>query len=567
MAKRLVTFLSSLLRWMARQVLTSLVIVVGAVIGWGVRKASGPTLVSEQVDVRPANPARPRPAPVGTTDPVARAWLDEASVVAGPSASLLDLKRALDAGEVSDFGRLARAMLTHPLPMFRSEALALLLPAWGEKDPAEAVRFAAEHEEDLLLATGNDEEVGGIVFRLGLTWVSRDPEAALRYALPDSSDRGAGWSEGIWQGVIKPGAPGSPGLAQRLKLVASIHGEGRVAHLVHLIDSQPPGATFPSASEWRDLAASAATVELKARYQNYALAYWRAEQGAGASAEEARRWMGQDLPANVESFLAHMGSAGDMAAFLRSGAAGQLPDRAKDGLFGKLLRDDPGQARAVLAETGGAAWIEPATLARALHKKDEAEVRAWLGLLPDAEKRQDLIRHLVTPQGPVRTPQDLAATLNRALSFGTDGEAGVVATLIDRSRVVVQQVPDVFAALPPEVQARTRLEVVLGLGRKSPDVAAELWMDATPAELAQPGAAAVAEELAGRLLDRDSEVGSAWIRQLPPGESRDRAVARMIEHVAADDPATSAEWAATLVDPAARARAEAALRQAPSPAR
>jgi hypothetical protein len=551
---------------MARQVLTSLVIVAGVVVGWGLRKATGPTLVSEQVDVHPVRLSGPRPAAVATTDPVARAWLAEASSVAGPSASLMELKRALAAGEISDFGRLARAMLTHPLPMFRSEALSLVLPAWGEKDPAEAVRFAAEHEPDLVLAT-DEKKMGGIVFQLGMTWVRSDPEAALRYGLSVPPGPRSVWLAGIWQGVLAPGAPGSPGLIERLKLVASIHGEQKIADLWSAIDYGPP---FPSATEWRDLAASATTAELKARYQNYALANWRAEQGPGATADEARRWMGQDhLPANVESFLAHMGSPGDMATFLRSGAAGQLPEKARDGLFGKLLREDPEQAQVVFAETGGASWFNPATLARSLHNKPDDEVRAWLGLIPDAEKRQKLVGQLVTPQGPVRTAQDLTAAVDRALRFGPDGEAGVVAALTDRSRVVVQQVPDVFAALPPEVQVSTRLEVVLGLGRRSPDVAAELWMDATPAELAQPGAAVVAEELAGHLLARDSEVGSAWIRQLPPGESRDRAVARLIEHAAADDPATSAEWAATLVDPAARTRAEAALRQAtsPSPAR
>jgi hypothetical protein len=548
---------------MARQVVTSLVIVAGVVAGWGLRKATGPTLVSEQVDVRPVHLSGPRPAAVGTTDPVARTWLAEATAVEGPSASLMELKRALDAGEISDFGRLARAMLTHPLPMFRSEALSLLLPAWGKKDPAEAVRFADEHEQDLVLATGDEGKLSDIVFPLGLAWVRSDPEAALRYGLQVPPGRRPAWLAGIWHGVLASGASGSPGLIERLKLVASIHGEQKIAGLLSAIDSRPP---FPSAAEWRDLAASATTAELKARYQNYALANWRSEQGPGASADEARRWMGQDhLPANVESFLAHMGSPDDMATFLRSGAAGQLAGKARDGLFGKLLREDPGQARAVFAETGGASWVEPATLARSLHDKPDDEVRAWLGLMPDAEKRQELVRQLVTPQGPVRTTQDLAAAVDRALRFGPDGEAGVVAALTDRSRVVVQQVPDVFAALPPEVQASTRLEVVLGLGRRSPDVAAELWMDASPAELTQPGAAVVAEELASHLLARDPEVGSAWIRQLPPGESRDRAVAHMIEHVAADDPATSAEWAATLVDPAARARAEAALSQAASP--
>ena len=91
-------------------------------------------------------------------------------------------------------------------------------------------------------------------------------------------------------------------------------------------------------------------------------------------------------------------------------------------------------------------------------------------------------------------------------------------------------------------------------------------MDASPAELDQPGAAVVAEELASRLLAENPEVASAWIRQLPPGESRDRAVARMIEATAAEDPETCAEWAATLVDAGARDRAAAALAHTqPSP--
>jgi hypothetical protein len=186
---------------------------------------------------------------------------------------------------------------------------------------------------------------------------------------------------------------------------------------------------------------------------------------------------------------------------------------------------------------------------------------------PESADASEAVRDAIRKAGPVRTPADLAALTSRATAFGPDGQAAVVTALTERSRLVWAHVPEVFANLPAEMQAATRMEVVLGLGMRLPDIAADLWMDATPAELAQPGAAVVAEELASRLLGENPEVASAWIRQLPPGESRDRAVARMIEAIAAQDPETCAEWAATLVDADVRNRAAAALAQPQPPPR
>jgi hypothetical protein len=97
--------------------------------------------------------------------------------------------------------------------------------------------------------------------------------------------------------------------------------------------------------------------------------------------------------------------------------------------------------------------------------------------------------------------------------------------------------------------------------QNSPAAAAQIWLEATPEELAQPGMHAVAEQIAGRFVSRDSEAASAWIGELPPGVSRDRAVARMIEITAAADPETCAQWAATIQDPRALARATRQLSQ------
>jgi hypothetical protein len=152
----------------------------------------------------------------------------------------------------------------------------------------------------------------------------------------------------------------------------------------------------------------------------------------------------------------------------------------------------------------------------------------------------------------------------KAIAYGEDGQSLVATALGQPFGKVEQHVPEVFAALPPDLQAHHRLGVVIALSKSSPDAAAEIWMDATPAELAQPGSAVVAEELATRLIQRDTEVASGWLRQLPPGESRDRAVAAMVERLAADDPATCSAWAETIVDAGARARATAALDRATS---
>lgn len=128
----------------------------------------------------------------------------------------------------------------------------------------------------------------------------------------------------------------------------------------------------------------------------------------------------------------------------------------------------------------------------------------------------------------------------------------------------LEQVPELFASQSPAFQEQWRLPVVAGLAKQQPAHAAELWLQAGEHELAAPGAAVVAEEIAERYLRQDSEAASAWIGQLPPGSGRDRAVARMIERVAALDPETSAQWAATLADPDAQARAAAALQRAGS---
>jgi hypothetical protein len=553
---RLVRYARGLLRWLARQALTVLVVGVAGVVGWLARKASGPPLVSELVAAGVSAEAARRPASMGTVDPAGRAWVVEAEAMAGPSGSLDALKRALAASEVRDFGRLARSMLTHPLPLFRREVLEAVLPAWGEAAPAEAARFLVEYEGDLQMILGGEGSLHGIAAGIGGKWVRQDPEAALRFLPRGAGVTGGPLAESIWQGLVAGAASGRLGVVERLKLAASIHGESSVKDL---LDRWLPGREAITADDWRELAASAAVPNLRARYQSLALAASQRETRGEAGAADARTSIAKNSGAEVDGVQAPLRSAADQAAYLRSPESAAASAAVRNALLSQLLQSDTTLARAVLRDLGDADWVDPAALGDALRGLNEQDLREWLAAVPAAEKRQEVVREYVRNAGPVRTPADLSALVSRAASFGTDGQAAVVAALTERSRLVWEQIPDVFASLPAGRQAATRMEVVLGLGMRLPDIAADLWMDASPAELAQPGAAVVAEELASRLLAENPEVASAWIRQLPPGESRDRAAARMIEATAAQDPETCAEWAATLVDAAARERAAAAL--------
>jgi hypothetical protein len=545
-----------------------LVLLVGIALGWSLRKAIGPGLVSEQLPA-PAKPAAAtRPAPVGIGDPAARAWLDDAASLRSPRDSLLTLKKQLENGEISDFDRVARSLLSHPLPLFRQEAMAALLPAWGREEPAEALKFYLAYESSVVGTLGEKNRPGLIARDLGRGLALRDPEAALRLLPPESKEQPRTWALGIWQGLGTPGPEGSMSLVDRFKLIESIQGAAAASKLLGQMNMEPwtRAGRWPKPDDWRALAEGTTTLALRTVYQGHAMETWLADGGSTRTAAEARAWLGQSPPAVVEATLALRVERPDpshVASLLSPDRATDLPNRMKNGLLLRLMQENPAQARAAFSESGAAGWVDAGKLGNALRGQDQGELQAWLRLLPEPEQRQELLRHLILPEAHPKSPEELATLARDALAFGVDGESAAVALLTDRARPLAPHLPDVFASWPPDVQARTRLEMAVGLANRSPDVAAEIWMDATPEELAQPGAGVVAEDIAVRLLQRDPEVGSAWIQQLPPGESRDRAVARMIERTAHEDPATCAEWAATIVDPAARARADTALRKAP----
>ena len=558
---------------MARSALTSLVILLGAVIGWSIRKAGGPALVSEAVSVRRATGPKVPASPRGQPDAAARAWLGEAQAMSSPSASLVALQEAIDAGRISDFGRLARELLMHPLPRFRREAMLLVFPAWGRDDPEQALRFFIDYngELDALKRRGRSGERQVFSDRaeaVAQGWAQRDPLAAIRFLRPEDLGKGVEYSRvagGVIDGLARPGAPGLPDLKERLTTLASIQGEAAALNLFERVLNdgwwERWGDRRPGAEELKELAAGATSPNLKELYQAAALESWSRESARGGVPGDGLAWLGQSVSPAIEAAQAARRSPAELVEALRSSGDASAPLAEWNVTLAALLHQDLEAGRALLKDPAMAARVDAETLARVLLPKDPALLPTLLQLLPDAAQRQETIRRVLLPQSFPGTADQLRASVERGLSYGVDGDAAVVGFLTERVRSakVANHVPEVFGSLPPEVQARVRMDVVLGLGNRAPDVAAELWMDATPAELAQPGAAVVAEELAIRLLRRDPEVGSAWVQQLPPGESRDRAVARMIEAMARKDPESCVEWAATLTDPAAQTRAARAL--------
>lgn len=566
---------------MARSALTSLVILLGAVLGWTIRKASGPKLVSEAVAARPAVGPKGPASPKGQPDAAGRAWLGEAQAMSSPSASLVALQQAIDAGRISDFGRLARELLMHPLPRFRREAMLLVFPAWGRENPEQALRFFIDYEDELNVIDGRREgrRTEGVVEQAEVVargWAQRDPLAAMRFLRPQDLMNGnpyAGWPGAVVDGLARPGASASPDLKERLTSLASIHGEAAALNLFQRVmyDGwwERWGDRRPGAEELKELAARATDSRLKEEYQKAALDSWYRETDRGGAPADGLAWLGQAVSPALDASHATRKSSDELVEWLRSSGSDAAPPAEWNVTLAALLHKDMDAAHALLEEPALAVQVDAETLGRVLIHKDPSSLPALLRVLPDEEQRQETIRRVLLPQSFPSTADQLGTSVERGLSFGADGDAAVVGFLTERVRsaAVAQHVPEVFSSLPPDVQSRVRMDVVLGLGNRAPDVAAELWMDATPAELAQPGAAVVAEELAVRLLRRDPEVGSAWVQQLPPGESRDRAVARMIEAMVRKDPESCAEWAATLTDPAAQTRAAKALAPQTEPRR
>jgi len=566
---------------MARSALTSMVILLGAAMGWWIRKASGPKLVSEAVAARPAVGPKVPASPKGQPDAAGRAWLGEAQAMSSPSASLVALQQAIDAGRISDFGRLARELVMHPLPRFRREAMLMVFPAWGRENPEQALRFFIDYEVELEVIDGRRKarHTEGVVEQAEVVargWAQRDPLAAMRFLRPEDVIDGipyAGWPGAVVDGLARPGAPASPDLKERLTSLASIHGEAAALNLLQRVRYdgwwERWGDRRPSAEELKELAARATNSQLKQEYQAAALDAWYRERDRGGAPADGVAWLGQVVSPGIDAAQASRRSTDELVEGLRSSNQESALLAEWNVTFAALLHKDMDAARALLEDPAMAARVDAETLGRVLIHKDQAALPALLKLLPDAEQRQETIRRVLLPQSFPATADQLVTSVERGLSYGADGDAAVVGFLTERVRsaAMAQHVPEVFAGLPPDVQARVRMDVVLGLGNRAPDVAAELWMDATPAELAQPGAAVVAEEVAVRLLRRDPEVGSAWVQQLPPGESRDRAVARMIEAMVRKDPESCAEWAATLTDPAAQTRAAKALATRTEPRR
>jgi len=565
--RRVTRFLMAVVRWGVRQLAMSLVVVAGVVIGWWGRKATGPELISEQVQAAPVARAVGRPPPVVPVDPVARSWLEEATRLSSPSASLLALRELIEAGEISDFGRLARSLVCHPLPVFRAEALTMLIPAWGRTEPAEALAFIQANMHDLGKGVRRPESFIHHYYQIAHSWTVQDPMAAMRFLSPERCrSMGLDWKSMVGSAVHKPGDASQPGYIDRLKMVAELYGEPALSSILVAGngDAWQSAGRLPTADDWRALADTLTNNDVRGRILTQAFFAWRDAAGTAVDMEKARAWFGGPLPIAVETQVA-MASPNprDLADLLRSESSAGLPLQLQRVLLGQLQRRDPELALDLMRTGAVHPVIDPSGLVSHLGAGGERALQDWLAVLPTSGQREEVLRHWFEGTNHPATPDAMATTVAQALSFGPDGEAATVALMGRRAGTITQAVPEIFGGLPPETQARMRMDLVLELGRHTPDVAAELWMDATPAELERPGAAAVAEGIAGQLLRRDPEVGSAWIAQLPPGESRDRAVARMIELMAAEDPGTSAEWATTLVDPESQNRARQALEVKP----
>lgn len=559
-------------KWLARQALATAVVMAGIVAGWWVRKWTGPTVLSETFAAQPARArgpgAKPVPQPLG--DPAARAWRAELASLDSPSQTLLRLQRDLAAGAITHFEALARDLLSHPLPQFRAEALQAVLAAWGDKDPAGLLRFIDEINANELALAGFKkpfEFLNHVMQR----WAAANPEAALDYYAKDLQG-GKTNSRMFLTAMLSRGD-----LAENLALLEKKMGASWLAsHLSYdsIIRDKPGSGEASgkqsnklSADGWRELARNTSSPVLARTYAAFALQMLQDQKtlaGQTASIADMEAWLGDaGLIKTMGRDVWNFATPSDAAERLQQLSPQEIAaDRSASLKLAWIIEDEPAKAMQIAGAFGEHQLPQGffGRLGRGLHAASPEEVAQAFALAARHGQQDQLAGSLAEAWTKSRGAKDSLDPIWQTIgALGDDGEPLFAATLANLKGNSARQVPEFFALQTPEFQSEHRLEVVSGLASHSPQAAAEIWRHATPEELAQPGVSVVAEEIAAHFLRRDSEAASAWIGQLPPGVSRDLAVARMIEQTASADPETCAQWVATIDDPAARSRAEAAL--------
>lgn len=562
-------------KWLARQALAMIVVAAGVFAGWMGRKWTGPVLVSEALPRQEKIPARPggRPAPLREVDPVAAALRQEIALIEGVGQTLEHLQAALASGAITHFKGLALDLLGHPFAQFRAEALQALANAWQAADPAGFLDFIEETGEgELARAAGSD----GLHWRRDAlsAWAAKDPEGLLDHMGDDIKPGGRRFDdlEHIVSSVLRKGdvRERMPWLVKRLgeSVMAQALVPERSLHRRSRVTQEAAGGL--SAEEWRQWAVSAQDPKWAAVCAREALVSWRLDQtGNGPKLDAMREWLGPlaELP-NIQSAMWWRISRDEFVERAAEWAAGLTPGGSRN--WDLLQQLNAEQAATLLRDMPSDAdttWIHTA-FSDKLMDADPALVRDVLKSAKTPEQRKGFLSsmHNNIMQKASQGEAGYASAMKVTEFLGPEGEVMRAVVMAWANGPAARQVPEDFARQTPSFQAAHRLDIAVTLAQQSPEAAAAIWAGAGPEELARPGASVVAEEIASRFLNRDSETASAWIAQLPSGVSRDRAVARMIEESAADDPQTCAQWLAEIHDATARERAAAALAQVHSAA-
>ena len=507
------------------------VIALGMFIGWLVRKGTGPRWSRNRSRApSPPRSAPPPPGPLTPRDPALAGFLAEFASLEGPSCTLLRLQSDLERGRIADFESLAKSLLSHPLEHFREEAMRAVLTAWGRKDPGGALAFLDDYRTEAVFSEfERDVNSLSLANRIASDWGRQDPAAALAF-LKERGD--AGVAPSLVAGVLSKGP-----VVERLRLLRDQLGETTMASYLQGwsegIRSRPP-SQLPSSAEWQSLARETRNPQLAGNYAMEALVQKFREAKTPPSAAEAEAWLAEIAPSGLRRQINWQLVPAEMLTTLLPALS---PEDFQAGqaswALARLHREHTEAVLGFFQKHGSGAMPSTAfgTLGYLMGGRPESEWAALVALATQPAQREALARGLVSTalaQGARR--DDPLGPLTRKLTLlGRDGESAMATLLGELSGESALQVPELFAQTSPQFQEDRRMEVVARLASRSSPTAAELWLGATPEELAQPGAAAVPERIAARFLARDPEAASDWIGRLPPGLGRDRAVARMIE--------------------------------------
>lgn len=420
-------------------------------------------------------------------------------------------------------------------PDLRNQLRTLALGELARKDPQKALELAGR--------AGGDADSSDMAQVFG-AWALRDPEAAKAAAAQMAGRARDHAQRGLLFALLQNDPQAAWDYAQSLPTGGGSTQDYR-QQLVHTWAASDPQGALRAAFSIKDGNTRASAV-------SGAVAAW-----SRTDFPEALQYAiaVEDTTLRSDIFRAMSGSAEENRQQLLTAMIEHMPigdnfQSALSNIFSEWARDDPAQAAAAASRLPPGPALSRATeqiASQWARAGASEEVLAWAQQLPEGEARTNALESLFS-QLSTKDPQQALAALS-TLAPSDRGEAlrSLAAGWSKTNPEAVLQ----WASSLTDAGERTRIvsDALAQWANNAPEQAAAR-VQQLPAEQRESAMRAVVQ----RWATKDAEAAAEWLVRQPDGSAKDSSVAVLARKLAPEDPETALRWAGSISNTGARDR-------------